>query len=222
MNTLKAEQIGSSKWRVLAIPFGGPLKDGRDLDGEYFDHETDIKPRWFKERPVLFHHGQDAEIGDNDLGVEDDLAEAKDGWWATMWLDRSHRYWAQVDALIRAGKMFGSSGAVAHLVRKGRDGHIDVWPHAEQTLTPTPANPYARITAAKAIAGFDSAGIEMDEQVKAVLLDPLTADDLRTDLPAPGEPATGDLGASGDAAAMRRARAIDRITRLAIATRTIR
>jgi len=204
MNTLKAEQIGSSKWRVLAIPFGGPLKDGRDLDGEYFDHDTDIKARWFKERPVLFHHGQDDEVGDSELGVQDDLAESKDGWWATIWLDRSHRYWAQVDALIRAGKMFGSSGAVAHLVRKARNGHIDVWPHAEQTLTPTPANPYARITAAKAIAGFDSAGIEMDEHVKAVLseLDRL-AGDLRPDLPAPGEP-VGDLGAGGDAAAMRR------------------
>jgi hypothetical protein len=100
--------------------------------------------------------------------------------------------------------MFGSSGALAHLVRKSRDGEILVWPHIEQTLTPTPANPYARVTAGKALAGFDSAGIAMDDSLRSVLaeLDRLTAD-LRPDLPAPGEP-SGDLGAGGDDAAMRR------------------
>jgi hypothetical protein len=202
--TMKAEQIGSAKWRVLAIPFGGPFKDGKDFDGEWFDHDTDIKARWFKERPVLFHHGQDEIMGDDDLGVEDDLTEAKDGWWGTLWLDRSHRYWAEVDKLIRAGKMYGSSGAVSHLVRKSRSGHIDVWPHAEQTLTPTPANPYARITAAKAIAGFDQAGIAIDDPFKAVLADlDRLADDLHPDLPDPGD-ASADLGKSGDDAAMKR------------------
>ncbi len=204
MDTLKAEQIGSSKWRVLAIPFGGPMKGGRDLDGEFFSPKTDIKAAWFKERPVLFHHGQDRDIGGDDLGVQDDLEEMKDGHWATIWLDRSHRYWAQVDSLIRAGKMYGSSGAVAHLVRKSRSGHIDVWPHAEQTLTPTPANPYARITASKALSGFDTAGIEVNDTLKSLLeeLD-RSGDDLRTDLPEPGEP-SGDLGEGGEAEARRR------------------
>lgn len=157
MDTLKAEQIDSAKWRVLAIPFGGPFK-GKDWDGEYFDAETDIRPRWFKERPVLFHHGQDPNLpltkGDDgaELGVEDDLTMSPEGWWATTWLNRSHRYWAQVDSMLRAGKMYGSSGAIAHLVRKDRkSGHIEVWPHAEQTYTPTPANPYAIITASKAL-----------------------------------------------------------------------
>jgi hypothetical protein len=100
-------------------------------------------------------------------------------------------------------------------VRKARNGHIDVWPHAEQTLTPVPANPYARITAAKAIAGFDSAGIEMDEQIKAVLseLDRL-AGDLQPDLSARGEP-SGDLSAGGDDAAMLRlAAALDSLEAL--------
>jgi hypothetical protein len=188
MDNLKAEQIGSAKWRVLAIPFGGPMKDGKDLDGEWFDHDTDIKDRWFKERPVLFHHGMDKTVGSDDLGVEDDLTEAKDGWWATMWLDRSHRYWAQVDSLIRAGKMYGSSGAVAHLVRKSKSGHIDVWPHAEQTLTPTPANPYARITAAKALDAFSTAGIDLDDTVRAEL-DRIAADDLPPTFPAGGDEA---------------------------------
>jgi hypothetical protein len=208
MDTMKAEQLGSSKWRVLAIPFGGPFK-GKDFDGEYFDGETDVKPRWFRERPVIFHHGMDSTVKDTDLGIEelDDKPDAE-GWWGTLWLDRSTRYWAQVDALLRAGKMYGSSGSIGHLVRKNRTtGHIDVWPHVEQTLTPTPANPYARITASKALAGFTAAGIALP-------------DDLRAGLSGDGEP-SGDLSVGGDAAAMKAA-ALDRLNRLVIATRTIR
>jgi hypothetical protein len=94
------------------------------------------------------------------------------------------------------------------MVRKDRkSGHIEVWPHVEQTLTPTPANPYARITAAKALAGFTSAGIAVP-------------DDLLDDLSTDGEPA-GDLSTDGDAAAMKAA-ALTRIDRLVIATRAIR
>ena len=220
MDNLKAEQLGSAKWRVLAIPFGGPMKGGKDLDGEFFSPRTDIKPAWFKERPVLFHHGQD-ETARDDLGIEDELALEKDGWWGKLWLDRSHRYWSQIDALLRAGKMYGSSGSIAHLVRKGRDGEILVWPHAEQTLTLTPANPFARVTASKAIADFNTAGIELSDTLKSLLeqLD-AEADDLRTDLPETGEP-TGDLVEGGDAEAMKAA-ALIRIDRLVLATRTIR
>jgi hypothetical protein len=190
MDTMKAEQIGSTRWRVLAIPFGGPFK-GKDFDGEFFDAETDIKPRWFKERPVVFHHGGDDVIKDADLGIQElDDEPTAEGWWGTTWLERSNRYWAQVDAMLRAGKMFGSSGSIGHFVRKDHQtGHIEVWPHVEQTLTLTPANPYARITASKAIAHFNTAGLALP-------------DDLLTDLSAAGEP-SGDLANDGDAVAMK-------------------
>jgi hypothetical protein len=202
MDALKAEQLtgSASKWRVLAIPFGGPFKGGKDLDGEFFDAGTDIKHRWFRERPVMFHHGQDAEVKDAELGQQElDDEPSDEGWWSTVWLDRSNRYWQQVDALLRAGKMFGSSGALAHLVRKDhKTGHIDVWPHAEQTLTLTPANPYARITASKAVADLDA----------------LVAD-LRPDLSEPAAAAT-----DGDDEAMARlATAIDELTQLIRTTR---
>jgi hypothetical protein len=190
VDTIKAEQIGSAKWRVLAIPFGGPFKGGKDLDGEFFSPRTDIKARWFAERPVLFHHGQDGTVKDSDLGIEEMDEEAKDdGWWGTLWLDRSAAYWDKVNTLLRAGKMYGSSGAIAHLVRKDRaTGEILVWPHAEQTLTPTPANPLARITASKAVPDWSAIGA-----------------DLPPDLLEGGEP-SGDLLTSGDAAAMRQRR----------------
>ena len=162
VDPIKAEQLTSVKWRVLAIPFGGPMKGGKDLDGEYFSKRTDIKADWFATRPVLWNHSKDAAVGDDVMGTEDDLQKEDDGWWANMWLDRSARYWEHVSALLAAGKVYGSSGALGHLVQKARDGEILTWPHIEQTLTPTPANPFARIVPTKAAADFSSAGIAFD------------------------------------------------------------
>jgi len=159
MDHLKAEQLSNAKWRVLAIPFGGPFAGGKDKDGEYFSPRTDIKPDWFKERPVLWHHGRDVVLKDTDLGTEDDLKVEKDGWWATIWLDRSNRYWEQVNALLARGKVYGSSGGLSHLVQKARDGEILVWPHVEQTLTPTPSNFFSRVEPTKAFDDFTLAGI---------------------------------------------------------------
>src|SRR6185369_5012172 len=181
--------LALNQWRLMSVSASkySPSRS-RPLNGEYFDAETDIKRHWFKANPVVFHHGQDTSAKDEDYGEEElDDAPAIDGWWGTVWLNRSARYWAEVDKMLRAGKMFGSSGAISHFVRKDqKSGHIEVWPHAEQTLTPTPANPYARITAAKALAGFTSAGIALD-------------DDLRRDLLTSGEP-SGDLLGGGDVA----------------------
>ena len=178
---LKAEQLTSVKWRVNAIPFGGPFKGGKDFDGEYFSAATDIKADWFPTRPVLWHHAQDEILKDTVLGTEDDLVKENDGWWATMWLDRSNRYWAEVSAMLAAGKAYGSSGALGHLVKKARDGHILVWPHIEQTITPTPANFFSRVVPAKAADAFRYAGLPFD------LSD--SSDDLRPDLPSGGEDA---------------------------------
>jgi hypothetical protein len=198
---LKAEQIGTAKWRVLAIPFGGPLKGGKDLDGEYFSPRTDIKPHWFKERPVIFHHGQDPELGDSDVGIQGDLVQEKDGWWAPIWLERQNQYFARLNQLIAAGKMYGSSGSMPHLIKMDRStGEILVWPHVEQTLTFTPANAFARVTASKALDDFTSAGIELDPAIRGILsdLDTLTTD-LESDLPSGGgDPAMARLSSTLD------------------------
>lgn len=193
MDFLKAEQLGSAKWRVLAIPFGGEFKGDKDSDAERFTPRTDVKPKWFPERPAIFHHGKDPLVGDDAIGVEDELElDPKVGWWAKLWLDRSHRYHAAVDALLRSGKMYGSSGAIGHFVKIAPNGEILVWPHAEQTLTPTPSNRLSRIEPIKAISDYTAAGIPLD-------LDSLTAD-LRPDLATAADEATrerlsGDLSA---------------------------
>ena len=186
---LKAEQLGTARWRVLAIPFGGPFKGGKDGDGEYFSPRTDIKAEWFRERPVLWHHGMDGTKDDptDALGIEDELEKKRDGWWADMWLERSNRYWEQVNGLLAAGKVYGSSGALGHIVRKAADGEILVWPHIEQTLTPTPANPFARVVPVKALTDFTSAGIAVDDDVRPLFTEPDSTADLEPDLPQGGE-----------------------------------
>jgi hypothetical protein len=184
MDFLKAEQLTNSKWRVLAIPFGGPF-EGKDLDGEYFSARTDIKADWFDRRPLVWHHNLDGTMkADPVMGTADDTEKADEGWWSTIWLDRSHQYWAQVDQLLRSGKVYGSSGSLPSFVKTDRKtGEILVWPYIEQTLTPTPANPYSRIVAAKAIRHFDEANLILPPSVRGLLtdLDSQPAD-LRPDL----------------------------------------
>lgn len=195
MDFLKAEQISTNKWRVLSIPFGGPF-EGKDLDGEFFSPRTDIKPDWFDRRPLVWHHNLDGTMkADPVMGTADDTEKNDDGWWSTIWLDRSHQYWAQVDALLRAGKVFGSSGTLHTFARTDRKtGEILVWPFIEQTLTPTPANPYSRVVAAKAISHFDEANIGLSPAVRGLLsdLDSQRAD-LRVD---PSASAERDPGAT--------------------------
>lgn len=193
---LKAEQLTSSKWRILAIPFGGEHKGGKDADGEFFSRNTDIKPDWFDRRPVIWHHGKDAVMQDSTIGTEDDLEVKADGWWATLWLDRGARYRDQIEAMIRAGKAYGSSGALGHLVKVAANGEILIWPHAEQTLTTAPINFLSRLEAAKALGDFADAGLPTFD-----------LDSLKADLPADLVPETAEIVpvAAGDEAAIQQA-----------------
>jgi hypothetical protein len=197
MDFLKAEQLSSAKWRVLGIPYGGP-KDGKDFDGEFFSPRTDLKPEWFDRRPLVWHHNLDKTMGaDPVLGTADDLEQSDIGWWTTIWLDRSHRYWQQVDELLRAGKVYGSSGSLPNFVRTDKTtGEILVWPYIEQTLTPTPANPYSVVIPAKAIRHFDEAQIGLSPAVRGLL----------TDLDSPSADLRPDLPSGGDGAAIQRLR----------------
>ena len=191
MDFLKAEQLTNSKWRVLAIPFGGPF-GGKDLDGEFFSPRTDIKADWFDRRPLVWHHNLDGTMkADPVLGTADDTEKSDDGWWSTIWLDRSHQYWAQVDALLRAGKVYGSSGSLPSFVKIDRKtGEILVWPYIEQTMTPTPSNPYSRIEAAKAISHFDGANLVLPPALRGILTDLDSPADLRPDLVTAADAAT--------------------------------
>jgi hypothetical protein len=68
-----------------------------------------------------------------------------------------------------------------------KTGEILVWPYIEQTLTPTPANPYSVVRAAK---HFDEAKIGLHPALRGIL--DLT--DPETDLPSDLTGATANVG----------------------------
>ena len=166
---LKAEIRGNDHFRLLAIPFGGPVK-GRDLDGEFFSKRTDIKPDWFAERPVLWHHGQDSLMGTDPIGKAMDLSLEDDGWWVDIWVNHADRRAALFDRLAAKRPIFGSSGTIGYLKKAALNGEILVWPYVEQTLTTSPQNNLSVTKPAKAVlADFDEAGIRLDGAYKALI-----------------------------------------------------
>jgi hypothetical protein len=153
----------------LLMPFGGPFKmagkpDGQDLYGEHFTPDTDFCLDWYKGgvRPILYGHGLDSETSTVPVGWFDDLTVKADlGGWMQGQLDAQNEYYGGIKDLIKAGKLFLSSGAMAHLVDVDhKSGAIKRWPVVEGSLTPTPANLLATVDVATAQRHFDMAGIK--------------------------------------------------------------
>lgn len=178
MNELKARLEGD-KFRVLALPFGGPIK-GRDLDGEYFTRRTDPKRSWYPEVPVLWHHGQDSLMGDTVIGKAVlDEEPLDDGWWADVWINHGERRAALIKRLAERTPLYGSSGTIGYLKKAAPDGEILVWPYVEQTLTTSPQNTFSVVKSAKAVlddyieanlaTGALEAAVAFEQAVKADL-----------------------------------------------------
>jgi cation transport regulator ChaB len=177
---VKATLLGDDHFRLLAIPFGGPI-GGRDLDGEYFTRRTDIKPDWFAERPVLWHHGQDDYMADTVIGKATDLTLEDDGWWVDVWIKHGEKRAELVRKLASKAPLYGSSGTISYLRKATKAGEILVWPYVEQTLTTSPQNNLSVAKPAKAwLDDFDSASIPVHDALKAILAD---LDNLGADLP---------------------------------------
>jgi len=155
--------------RKLVLPFTGPLpggKAGLDLDGEYFDADTDwIGPfpalRKSRERLVDWHHDMDPSpqgsmkgvvLGREVLDAEPD----EDGLWADWWARAGEDRLKLVALLERRNvPIYGSSQAVRGAVRKADDGHIELWPIVRDTVTTSPQNIHAVIPSLKAIFAMD-------------------------------------------------------------------
>jgi len=216
-DALAAWYAGKAPRRLLAIPFSAPIPfpdgRGRDLDGEYFDERTDIKPGWFDARPVLWHHGTDVSgragaglVGkadglggrDGQPGIPDD-----DGWWVDLWLAAGERNAARVKALAdRGAELFGSSAAIPHLVRRGKAGHIEVWPYVEQTLTTAPINRASTFSMKATLDDFTSASITVPDVLRDVLTELDALRDLRPALSSDGAGAAKAEGDEWDAMRM--------------------
>ena len=141
---------GKVSRRLLAIPFGGPILNGKapmgvDLDGEYFSQRTDLYGnvrglRDTRERLLDWHHGSDdlmrrEVIGKTILDPDPD----EDGWWVDAWLNTGKKHLAMVRRLVERGaQLFGSSEAAYK--KTAPDGEILVWPMVLETLTTSPTN----------------------------------------------------------------------------------
>jgi hypothetical protein len=173
--TIKAVAGTDNIIQILAVPFGGPFpngKSGADTDGEYFSDRTDLCLDWFPtERPLLYDHGENTKTGIDVIGRIDSstATKAADGWWVQAQLNRKSKYFDSIRALIDANGLYGSSGAMPHLVKRARDGEILRWPWVEQSLTPTPANIFARVQPGEAAKHYKSAGLYLNVKAGRVL-----------------------------------------------------
>ena len=177
LGEMKAEPMDGSRlerWlsgkiprRILVVPFGGsiPSKDGkgRDLDGEYFDADTDLYGpfatlRNTRARLTDWHH--------DDFGVPEYVAAMKGaivgkimldeqpekvGMWADFWAnvgEARRKLFAELEE--RGVPLFGSSEAVPGSIKRGEGGHIDVWPLIRHTITTSPQNRLAVVPSLKA------------------------------------------------------------------------
>lgn len=193
---LKAEPLSTEqldRWlkgerprRILVVPYTGPLpggKAGLDLDGEYFDADTDLYGdyptlRETRHRLVDWHHEQDptgvmkgAILGRIELP---DAPEA-DGVWADFWAnagEKRRNLMAQLEA--KGVPLYGSSQAVTSGVRKASDGRIERWPLIRHTITTSPQNTHAVVPALKgllAIAGTSYDAVSASALKAATLAD---------------------------------------------------
>lgn len=126
---VKATILDDDSFRLLAIPFGGPVPypgspKGADIEGQWFSPATRIHPDWFSARAVDWHHGLPREqggLGREVLGKAVDLGgfdgpsrePDEDGWWVTLWLDHGKRRLSLIKRLAEmGGEIFGSSETV--------------------------------------------------------------------------------------------------------------
>jgi len=116
---------------VLGIPYGSP--SDKDADGEYFTSETNLHSDKFGLPPVIYAHGLKSEHPEY-IGKVISHEDRSDGRWYRVILDNTKAAAKIIWEAAQKGMAFGSTGAVAHLVRKARDGRILEWPIGELTL----------------------------------------------------------------------------------------
>ena len=129
------------------VVFTGP--NDRDSYNEYFTGATDFGLNWYRDQPILYHHGKN-DVMVTRIGVITSLVPDEYGLYADAQLDINHEdpsiraYARQAYDQVNAGKLFWSSGSAEHLVRLTDDGQITQWPVVEGSLTPKPAEERGR------------------------------------------------------------------------------
>lgn len=185
--------------RLLAIPFSGPIvhprsAKGIDMDGEFFDERTDIKPDWFSERPVDWHHSLDpsGKLNGALIAKARNLTMDEDGWWVDLWLNAGEQRLGLIRKLAEKGaELYGSSYAYPNLIkRNAKTGHIDVWPYMMQTLSTSPQNTNSIHRPAKAVLDlYDQADIAVLPVLADVLTELANLRELPSNFPMGGDTA---------------------------------
>lgn len=155
---------GKRSRRILVVPFSGPLpggKAGLDLDGEYFDEDSDLVGdfpalRRTRERLVDWHHDQDptGKMKGAIVGrIVMDQEPEDDGVWADFWANAGEKRRTLLARLEHQGvPLYGSSQSAGKaFVKVGADGHILTWPLVRHTITTSPQNTHAVVPPLKAL-----------------------------------------------------------------------
>jgi len=178
---------GEISRRILVIPFGGTIPSvksqiGVDLDGEWFDSDTDIYGpfpalRASRRRVVDWHHDdhitpkppvsmKGVTLGEINLDEESE----EDGIWADWWTKVGEENMRRVALMERRGvPLFGSSAAIPGAQKVAPSGHIDVWPVYRHTITPAPINRRASVPALKGVLDAITTSDLSSEALRAVL-----------------------------------------------------
>lgn len=125
------------------VRFTSPEK--KDLDGEYFNSETDFffnRGHDLNKTRVLYHHGLDSKVGVDVIGKPFTAKVDEWGIWYEAQIEASDEYQAWINKLVEEGRLGWSSGAFPQSVEVSKNGHIKSWAIWEASLTPTPAMPF--------------------------------------------------------------------------------
>ena len=151
-----------------------------DLTGDYFTKDTALTiPDTL---PVYYHHGLDKKLGKRVIGKAT-ITLDEVGAWAEAQLNMRDEYEKAIYALVEAGKLGYSSGAVSHLVEREVMGKgvafIKSWVVGEASLTPTPAEYRNSIVTLKSLLPPDIAALPIDGETKSVLpKEPVMAEEV--------------------------------------------
>ena len=147
MEAVKLVDIEKGLIEGWAIPFGGPMPGGKDLDGEAFTKDTELYLNAYPSRPLFYHHGKDSLLGFGAIGTEVKATRKEEGIWLEAQLNMAGQYKELLLQLLTKDMLGFSSGANPGSISKTADGFIKSWLWTETSLTPMPANPYGVIFA---------------------------------------------------------------------------
>lgn len=171
---LKATLLDDDAFRLLALPFGGPIPypgapRGADLDRQWLGERTDYgkPPAWVD---VTWHHGlprQQGGLDDEVVAKAGELTFEDEGGWVKVWMDHGRARTRLIKQLAEAAKaddevdIYGSSEAVPSTsrIRAGKadipwrrdvPGFISRWEYIGQTLSTSPQNTQSILVPMKA------------------------------------------------------------------------